>query len=315
MRANGLDPMTDHDVTDRRKAERLEQQGDANVLAGEPAAAFYSDAQRILMPAGATWSDAEEYDLRMAAFQRLQEKLWALGPDGRLQSPAARHLFASGGGQQAVPTAKKPDASNGAYQTFLKSMEIGYDQWHDGVGYDLEALAKMGKRDRKAVTQLLVGRLASRADWRDIEALGALATPEATRAIKNALRSAKPEIRLHAAKQLADLDMAVDLDKVIAEVLMIGEHGKGLSLAIDLAAEHPTPLLRKTLLECALDGKPDVRVHAAALSLYLAGKADEPFDWNRRPFFLRFGEDDRKERLSAYKELCQRIDVKSDERR
>ena len=60
-------------------------------------------------------------------------------------------------------------------------------------------------------------------------------------------------------------------------------------------------------MDQALNGTEVMRVHAAALSLFLAGKAKEPFDWDERPFFLRFGSEDRAERLVAYRELQQRV--------
>jgi hypothetical protein len=48
-------------------------------------------------------------------------------------------------------------------------------------------------------------------------------------------------------------------------------------------------------------------VHFAALLLYLHGLASEPFDWEQRPFFLRFNSDDACDRRAAFVELCQKI--------
>ena len=45
----------------------------------------------------------------------------------------------------------------------------------------------------------------------------------------------------------------------------------------------------------------------AALALYLGGKAEEAFDWNHRPFFLRFVDENRSVQIDAYKELCARL--------
>ncbi len=62
---------------DLSRAAQLEQQGDA---AGErdAATALYQQAQRLLLPAGAMWSDRAEYEQRMLAFNRVQEKLYGL---------------------------------------------------------------------------------------------------------------------------------------------------------------------------------------------------------------------------------------------
>jgi len=73
-----------------KAAAQLEQTGDALAEAGEPAAECYRKAQGPLLPAGTLWTDREAYDARMQAFERLQQKLYALGPNGRprvIESP------------------------------------------------------------------------------------------------------------------------------------------------------------------------------------------------------------------------------------
>ena len=54
---------------------------------------------------------------------------------------------------------------------------------------------------------------------------------------------------------------------------------------------------------------PTTRVHAAALLMYLCGKTDEPFDWNQRPFFLRFASEDNQELRAAWTELRERAGI------
>lgn len=61
---------------DLSRAAQLEQQGDA--AGRDAAAALYQQAQRLLIPVGVIWSDRAEYDLRMLAFNRVQEKLYGL---------------------------------------------------------------------------------------------------------------------------------------------------------------------------------------------------------------------------------------------
>ncbi len=42
----------------------------------------------------------------------------------------------------------------------------------------------------------------------------------------------------------------------------------------------------------------------------MAGLADEPFDWNHRPFFLRFADDSPPaDAKAAFKELCKKLGV------
>uniref|UniRef100_Q02BL7 Uncharacterized protein n=1 Tax=Solibacter usitatus (strain Ellin6076) TaxID=234267 RepID=Q02BL7_SOLUE len=66
--------MTDNDLNDAAEAERL---GDL-AAAGQPAAAHYREAQSLLLPAGAVWTDRAAYDQRMEAFERIQQKIYAL---------------------------------------------------------------------------------------------------------------------------------------------------------------------------------------------------------------------------------------------
>ncbi|MBN1998898.1 hypothetical protein JW935_15165 [candidate division KSB1 bacterium] len=61
-----------------------------------------------------------------------------------------------------------------AYQRFLDSMKIGFDQWHDGTGYDLETLGRLGPEERASIEELLIGNLKQAGDWRDVEALAGL---------------------------------------------------------------------------------------------------------------------------------------------
>ncbi len=56
--------------------------GDAAAAPGHPAAQHYREAQRLLLPAGTVWSDREAYDRRLAAFDRIQEKVYALDGQG-----------------------------------------------------------------------------------------------------------------------------------------------------------------------------------------------------------------------------------------
>jgi hypothetical protein len=49
----------------------------------EEAAGHYQEAQRTLVPPGVRFTSAEQNQRRMNAFQRLTEKLYELGPDGK----------------------------------------------------------------------------------------------------------------------------------------------------------------------------------------------------------------------------------------
>lgn len=176
-----------------------------------------------------------------------------------------------------------------AYVRFEESTHLDYVRWHDGEPYDLAALAEMTDDERALVERDMIARLAGTGDWRDIEALAALQTPAAAAAIDKARRHRNPEVSRRALEVLAAASAGpiaeagpdpAQLDADIARAV-----GQG---AIDLALEHRTPAVAKALLDLARLGNSVQRVNAAAMLLYVCGQAKEPFDWEQRPFFLRF---------------------------
>lgn len=182
-------------------------------------------------------------------------------------------------------------------------MNIGYMEWHDGIGYDLEALAGMTPEERATVEATLIAHLADPGDWRDVEALAALDTPGAVAAVNAAKKHRNTDVRNYVLQTLVEAkpQSAAELEDEIVHAVERG--------ALDLAQSHPTPRVKRALLDCARLTDPVTRVNAAALLMYLCGKADEPFDWSQRPFFLRFGSEDMKELRAAWTELRERTGV------
>jgi hypothetical protein len=190
------------------------------------------------------------------------------------------------------------------YQRFLDSMIIGYMQWHDGDGYDLEALAALKDEERGAAETVIITHLATKADWRDVEALAALGTPGAMTAVKVATKHGNSEVRNRALEIMAAGGLEQAGPGLEDDIVRAVERG-----ALDLAESHPTPRVKRALLDCARLADPTTRVNAAAMLMYLCGKADEAFDWNQRPFFLRFGTEDNQELRAAWTELREKTGV------
>jgi hypothetical protein len=188
-------------------------------------------------------------------------------------------------------------------------MEMNLEKWREGIGFDLTSLKNVTEVERDLLVQLLVKRLEKEGDWREIEALAAIATPEAMDAIRRAAEHGSSETRLYATRQLAETGETTNLESAIIQGLRNTSLFGGLSEALDMAEEHPSPRIQETLLDLALNGDEEQRIHCAALAMYLGGKADEAFDWNHRPFFLQFGDDDRNVQIDAYRELCRRLGV------
>lgn len=193
-----------------------------------------------------------------------------------------------------------------AYQQFLDSMVINFDKWHDGTGYDLEALGRLGPEEQASIEELLIENLKQAGDWRDVEALAALGTASARTAVDKARFHNNTKVRNYAlriildtrnSKDTAERDMAELEEQVVQAV----EHGD-----YEITERMPTMRVKKALLDFMLEFDSETRVSAAAFLLYLCGQASEPFDWSQRPFFLRFAEENPKALQQAWEELRQR---------
>lgn len=217
----------------------------------------------------------------------------------------SRLVPTSSGESQSSASASPTSAEDGAVRRFERSMVVDYEKWHDGIGYDLEVLRAATPDERKQIEDLLVARGAS--DWRDVEALASLDTPRAQAALRTASRTGSREIRLavvsHAPELVPDAERTALLVAALGTDVLFG----GLSQALDQVAEFHPPEVIDALFRGALGRTGDVAVHFAAMLTFLHGKAAEPFDWNQRPFFLRFHTEDRAEREAAFRELCARI--------
>lgn len=190
-----------------------------------------------------------------------------------------------------------------AYERFMASTDIDYDRWKEGEGYDLEALRSLEGAERDDAEQWLSDRAGN--DWRDLEALLALGSWRARAAVIEQLRRGSTEQRLWSARFLAgDPLLAADREAAVVRGLEQALLYGGLSLALDMATEERTPAMIDALFRAAMRDEGEAAVHAAARLAYVHGKAKEPFDWELRPLFLRFGEADRAARDVAFRELC-----------
>ena len=177
---------------------------------------------------------------------------------------------------------------------FERSMEIDYNKWHDGEGYEIGLIAGMDDGERAQLEALLIARLERGGDWRDVEALAELETPRAREAVKKARKHTNNDVRnfaLDLAKESKLLEGQEWEDEVVRAVERAASMN-GLDAALRFAAECSTPRVRKAVLDMARTGDATTRVNMAGLLYYLIGKAKEAFDWEHRPYFLQFGEED-----------------------
>ena len=189
------------------------------------------------------------------------------------------------------------------FERFMASTEIDYERWHEGEGYDLDALRALDPDEAFRAEHWLLARAGN--DWRDLQGLLALATPAARAAVVEQLRHGKLEQRLWAATYLEeDASLAVDREAAVIDGLGSALFYAGLSQALDIATEERKPGMVDALFRACLRTEGEAAVHAAARLAFIHGKAKDPFDWDLRPLFLRFNTPDQVERIAAFRDLC-----------
>ncbi|MGO9275075.1 MAG: hypothetical protein ACLQOO_33385 [Terriglobia bacterium] len=135
---------------------------------------------------------------------------------------------------------------NTAPGRFERSMVMNYEKWHDGIGYDLEAIGSATQAERRQIETLLL--VHGIQDWRDLQALAALDTPLANEALQAALRHPHPEIRLAVARYTPRLVPEKERIASLVEALQTAVMKSGLSQALDEAAQfHPKEVVEALL--------------------------------------------------------------------
>ncbi len=190
-----------------------------------------------------------------------------------------------------------------AYVRFIQSLELDFDRWHDGEGFDLESLVQIDPGERGDVVWELARRAAT---WREIEALETIDIPPAFMAIRRVLRDSDSiDTRLAAIAALERLDkLEGPADELLArEIEQLTDIADGCTRALLMAEEHPTDRVKQALL-AASHKRTEAAMHCAGVLCYLTGAGKEPFDWDLRPLFLRLGpEESEPDREAAFQEL------------
>lgn len=182
---------------------------------------------------------------------------------------------------------------------------MNYERWHDGVGYDLAALDEMMEGDKDSTVDMLISNLDE--PWRIFEALEYANTPKALAVIKEALRHQSLGVRIAASRFAKGVD--TDRERVLIDALERADFYEGLSQALDQVETFHPPGVVDALLRGLLKRGDSGAVNFAGMVLYIYGKADSTFDWDRRPLFLRFGTEDLKEREQAFLEICTILEI------
>jgi hypothetical protein len=215
--------------------------------------------------------------------------------------------------REATPPQARPAEalSDSAVDRFRKSMQIDYEKWHDGIGYDLDIIREATPQELTEIEELLVSRPVD--DWRDVEALAAIDSPRARSVLLEALQHPDHQVRAAVAEHAPDLVSDDEHTASLVAALERAELYEGLSQALDEVESFHPPRVVDALFRGLLRREGENAVHFAAMLMFIHGKAITAFDWDQRPFFLQFHTEDHAERRRHFRELCERIDVNPDE--
>ena len=197
-----------------------------------------------------------------------------------------------------------------AIERFIASTVIDFNKWHDGEGYDLDALRDLSPDEQKfALSQITPPK-----SWRDVEALEALrasGNANAERALRHALGTAESEVRLAVLRAAPDLvDEATRTASLVRALEGAGSFD-GLDATLSQVEEFHPPEVVTALFRGLFTRDGTTACHYAAMLAFVHGKAESSFDWSLRPLFLRFNTNAPLERISAFLALCELLGVES----
>jgi hypothetical protein len=202
---------------------------------------------------------------------------------------------------------RKSAGPSGAIAHFAASMEGTMESWREGTGYDLALLKSATPEEFASIEEMILSRPVE--DWRDVEALAALDSPRARVALRKALKSSDHRVATAVAEYAPHLVSDAERTKVLVAALEGAEIYGGLTQALLDVEEYHPPEIVDALFRGLLKPNCENPVHFAAMLMFIHGKADSSFDWTHRPLFLRFKTEDRAERESVFRELCEKIGV------
>lgn len=184
-------------------------------------------------------------------------------------------------------------------------MAMDLEPWRDGTGYDLAAIDEATPDERAAMLDIVLAHGLDEA--RDVEAVARLGGPRAEAAVRRLVATGSLLQRLAVLREAPQWATDDERTATLVQALHDARAFHGLSTTLDLVEHwHPAPVV-EALWHAARQGPAEVAVHAAAMLAWIHGLAAEPFDWDQRPFFLLFADEDPADRERACQALQDRI--------
>lgn len=194
-------------------------------------------------------------------------------------------------------------ASDSPYGKFIASMNIDYERWKDGIGYDMDALVAMSPVERQSAE----ARVTPPKDWRDIEALAVIDSPNAREVLRSVLENGAEELSMSVLRYAPELATDEMRTRAMIRVMPTVAPFNGLTALLDEVDEFHPPAIEDALFAALLSGSAESAYHFAATLATLRGVIESRYDWSMRPLFLRFSTSDREERRAALLALCEAI--------
>jgi hypothetical protein len=204
------------------------------------------------------------------------------------------------------PVSRNP-LSDSVVERFARSMEINYDKWREGESYDLALLDNANDDERQRIEDLILRR--SPFDWRDIQALAKIDSPKARAAMLDAFDHAGTQTRMSIHRYAPALLTETQRTESLVRALRESEIYTGLSQALAEIEDFHPPAIIHELLRGLMRRDGAAAYHFAAMLYVLHGKSSSVWDWENRPFFLKFNNENLREREQAFRELCREIGV------
>ena len=238
-------------------------------------------------------------------------------PDTRPRAESSRSTAKSGGHSSEAdaeegedePTANGDDAA-GALRTFRASMKISYDDWKEGVGYDLDAFDKLSKADKGKIVREFIAN--DSLNWRDMEILARDASAASFDRLRDSMTSHHPvDERAHALRYVIEMGKASGSvpDAQLSHMVDAMGGDDPTATILDLIENHAGPRTIAAMLRGVRD-RPGVGYHFASNLFVIAGLSTDEWDWKHRPLWLRLGKDNTdEERTKAFVEFCQMLKI------